>query len=188
MDQQALIEEDKKYKNIDLSTSNKTSSINNELKIVSSIKRIAGKKDEVNKIFDDVQKASSKELQEKLEIAHEELINLYYDMELSILSQGNISLIMGEKLHMLKAIICLCKIQLCLPGLNTVSFSIAFTEEYSQLLERTDKAIESVKGRIDRLKIIEGTDSLKSVLEKNLLTLNMLRMHYITALGLPEIN
>ena len=188
MKQSAFTEENKKYKKISLQTKSNITDRNCELRIVSSIKRISAKPNEINKIFYDTSKATTQELYEQIELTTDEIINLFYDMELAILSEGAIPLIMGEKLHTLKAIIFLCKIQLCMPGITKVSFPESFIEEYSLLLERTDKAIEAVKTRIDKLKIIEGTESLKTVLEKNLFTLNMLRMHYISALGLPEID
>lgn len=187
MKQSALTEDGKKYKKISLPVKN-INNTNTELRITSSINRISTKPNEISKLLIDTAKATPYELHEKLNLATEEIINLFYDMELAILSEGAVSLIMGEKLYTLKAIVSLCKIQLCLPGLNEIYFPESFIEEYSRLLERTDKAIEAVKTRVDKLKTIEGTDSLKNVLEKNLFTLNMLHMHYISALGLPDTN
>ena len=187
MKQSALTEESKKYKKISLPDKD-ISTTNSELRITSSINRISTKPNEISKLLLDTSKATPQELHEKLNIATEEIINLLYDMELAVLSEGAIPLIMGEKLHALRAIIFLCKIQLCLPQINEISLPEAFIEEYSKLLERTDKAIEAMKIRVNKLQTIEGTDSLKKVLEKNLLTLNMLRMHYIHALGLPDTN
>lgn len=187
MKQSALNEESKKYKKISLLVKPNLINKNCELRIASSIKRISVKPSEKNKIFDDTSKATTQELHEQLNLAVEEIINIFYDMELAILSEGAVPLITGEKIHAFKAIISLCKIQLCQPGLNEISFPKSFIEEYSLLLERTDKAIAVMKKRIEKLKTIEGTDLLKNVLEKNLLTLNMLHMHYISALGLPEI-
>ncbi len=191
MKQSALTEENKKnikYKKIELPGKTNTLNKNNEHCIVSSIKRISSKPNEVHKLFNDTSKLTQEELHEQLNLATEEIINIFYDMELAILSEGAVPLIMGERFYAFKAIISLCKIQLCQPGLNEISFSETFIEEYSGLLERTDKAIEAIKTRIDKLKTFEGTELLKNVLEKNLLTLNMLSMHYISALGLPEIN
>ena len=187
MKQSIFTEENKKYKKISLQTKPNITSTQSELRIVSSLKRISTKPNEINKIFYDTSKATSKELYEQVDLATEEIINLFYDMELAILAEGYVPLIMGERFHTLQAIISLCKIQLCLPGLNEISFPKSFIEEYLQLLERTDKAICVIKTRIDKLKIIKEADSLKNVLEKNLFTLNMLRMHYISALGLPEM-
>ena len=188
MKQSALTEENKRYKRIELPVKTNTININNELRIVSSIKRISTKSNEANKIFYDTSKATIQELNEQINLTTEEIINLFYDMELAILSEGTVSLITGEKLCALKAIISLCKIQLCHPGLNEITFPESFTEEYSRLLKRTNKAIEAMKIRFKKLKMREGTELLKKALEKNLITLNMLRMHYINALGLSETN
>ena len=188
MKQSALKEENKKYKKINISGKSNITNTNRELRIVSSIKRISTKPNEINKIFYDTSKASPCELHEQIELTTEEIIHLFFDMELSILAEGAVPLMMGEKLYALKAIISLCKIQLCLPELNEISFSESFIEEYSRLLERTDRAIEVMKTRIEKLKTINGSQLLTNVLEKNILTLNMLRMHYISALGLPDIN
>ena len=188
MKQSALTEENKKYKKINLQTKPNITNTNYELRIVSSIKRISNKPNEINKVFYDTSKATNSELHEQIDLATNEIINVFYDMELAILSEGAVSLIMGEKIHALKAIIFLCKIQLCMPGLTEISFPESFIEEYSLLLKRTEKAIVSVKTRVAKLKTIDGFDPLKNVIEKNLFTLNMLRMHYISALGLPDTN
>ena len=187
MKQSALKEENKKYKKISILGRANITNTNCELRIVSSIKRISTKPNEINKIFYDTSKASPCELHKQIALTTEEIIHLFYDMELSILAEGAVPLMMGEKLYVLKAIISLCKIQLCLPELNEISFPESFVEEYSRLLERTDKAIEAMKTRIEKLKAVKETNLLQNVLEKNILTLNMLRMHYINALGLPEI-
>ena len=188
MKQSAFIEENKKYKKISLPAKTNITDTNCELRIVSSIKRISTKPNEINKIFYDTSKATISELHEQINLATDEITNIFYDMELAILSEGTVPLIMGEKLHALKAIISLCKTQLCVPGLNEISFPKLFVEEYSLLLERTDKAIKSIKARIDKLKLTKGTELLKNAAEKNLFTLNMLHMHYISALGLPDTN
>lgn len=179
--------ENRKYKNISVSSKETTCS-DKKLVIVNSIKRISSKPDEIDKVFADVSEASTYELHEKINIATEEIINIFYDMELAVLSEGVIPLTMGNKLHALKAIVSLCKIQLCLPELNEVSFPKIFIEEYSLLLERTEKAIETIKRRMCKLKEMKREDSLSSVLEKNLFTLSMLKMHYINALGLPVMS
>ncbi len=188
MKQSILTEGNKKYKRIDLPVKTNTIDSHKELRIVSSIKRISTKPNKANKIFYDSSKDNPKELHEQIALATEEIINLFYDMELAILSEGAIPLIMGEKLCALKAIIFLCKIQLCMPRLNDISFPESFTEEYSRLLKRTDKAIYAMKTRIDKLKFVEDTEPLINVLEKNFSTLIMLRMHYISALELPNTN
>ncbi len=182
MKQSALEEENKKYKNITIH-SRKISNINKELLVANSIERISNQPKEINKTFSDIAEANCYELYEKVEIATEEIINLFYDMELAILSEGAIPLIMGEKLHALKAVVSLCKMRLCLPGLHEVSFPELFIEEYSLLLERTDKAILAVEMRIDKLQQIEEIHPIKNIIEKNLLTLNMLKMHYVSAIG-----
>ena len=180
----ALREENKKYKTISIQ-SNDISETNKKLRIVSSIKRISNQS---NEFLTDLSKISTYKVHEKINLITEEIINLFYDMELAILSEGSIPLITGKKLITLKAALTLCKIQLCMPGLNEICFPESFKEEYSLLLERTNKAILAVKTRIDKVKTMEGFDPLKDVIEKNLLRLNMLRMHYITALGLPKTN
>ena len=187
MKQSTITKENKNYKKINFKTKSNLISPNNELRVISSIKRILTKSNEINKVFFDT-KATPQELSEQLVLVTDEIINVFYDMELAILSEGAVPLIMGEKLSVLKAIISLSKIQLCQPGLNEVCFPESFIEEYSLLLERTNKAILAVKTRIDKVKTIEKFDPLKEVIEKNLLKLNMLRMHYITALGLPDTN
>ena len=188
MKQSALTEENKKYKRISLQIKSNITDTNSELRIANSIKRILSKPNEVNKIFNETSKASIPEINEQISLATDEIINIFYDMELAILSEGSVPLTMGEKLHALRAIIFFYKIQSCMSGLSEIAFPESFIEEYSRLLERTDQAIESMKTRIEKLKKIESTNSLENVLEKNLLTLNMLRMHYISALGLPDIN
>ena len=188
MKQSTLKEENKKYKKINILGRANIKNTNCELRIVSSIKRISTRPHEVDKIFYDTSKASPCELHKQIALTTEEIIHLFFDMELSILAEGAVPLMMGEKLYALKAIISLCKIQLCLPELNKISFPESFIEEYSRLLERTDRAIEAMKIRIEKLKTVNGSKLLTNVLEKNLLTLNMLRMHYISALGLPDIN
>ena len=188
MKQSILKEENKKYKKINISGRANITNTNCELRIVSSIKRISTKPNEINKIFYDTSKASHYELHEQIELTTEEITHLFFDMELSILAEGAVPLMMGEKLYALQAIISLCKIQLCLSELNEISFPESFIEEYSRLLERTDKAIEAIKIRIEKLKAVKETSLLKNVLEKNFLTLNMLRMHYISALGQSKTN
>ena len=177
----------KKYKKTNLLVNN-INKTDTQLRITSSIERISNQSDVINKTLFDVSKSSNYELHKTINLVIEEIINLFYDMELAILSEGAVPLIMGEKLQALKSIVSLCKIQLCLPEINEISFPKLFIEEYSLLLERTNKAMSVLKARIDKLKIIEGSDSLRSVLEKNLFTLNMLKMHYVSALGLPEMN
>lgn len=184
MKQSALTKENEKYIKIDRPVKTSTLNTNNEHHIVTSIKRISTNPNEINKIFCNTSKATPEELHKQLHLATDEIINIFYDMELAILSEGAIPLIMGEKLNAFKAIISLCKIQLCQPGLNEISFPEIFTEEYSLLLKRTDKAIKVIKTRINKLKAFEEGKLLKNVLEKNLFTLNMLHMHYINALRL----
>ncbi len=188
MNQSVSTEKSKKYKNIEIPVKTNTLNTNNEFLIASSLKRISTKANEITKIFDENSKATTSEIHEQIALATDEIINIFYDMELAILSEGAIPLVMGEKFYALKAVISLCKIHICQPGLNEIPFPQSFIEEYSRLLERTDKAIIAIKTRMAKLKAIEGTVLLEKVLEKNLFTLTMLHMHYINALGLPETN
>ena len=105
-------------------------------------------------------------------------------MELSILVNGCISVEMGKELKNFKALISLCKIVLCIPEFDDITFPENFAEEYTNLLGRTNMAIRSIESRIKKLNKAHDMESLVKVLEKNLMTLTMLRWHYICALGI----
>lgn len=122
-------------------------------------------------------------VEEQLEQATREIIYLYYEMETEILRNGFLPFEIGQRLKILKAIIFLCRKMLSLPYAGEIIFPKEFIEEYTGLLQKTNKAVEQVGNRINKLSKIDGTNSLKLVLEKNLLTLTMLQAHYIISLG-----
>ena len=78
MKQSTFTEENKKYKKISLKTKPNITDTNYELRIVSSIKRISNKPNELNKVFYDTSKATNSELHEQIDLATEEIINIFY--------------------------------------------------------------------------------------------------------------
>ena len=103
-------------------------------------------------------------------------------MELSILKDCCVSLELGKKLRLLKAINLSCRKELSLQNPEEIDLPEKFTDEYKALFDRTINAIDVIKSRIKRLKQINGNRAILEVLEKNLLTLIMLRSHYIHSL------
>ena len=129
---------------------------------------------------------TTSEVKEYIKEATKAIINLYYAMELSILNNGFVSIESGEKVKAIKAIISLCKMALCMPGFNEITLPEEFIDEYTTLLERTNIAIASINSRIKRIAPLDNTQALKNTLERNILILEMLRLHYVYTLGLPE--
>lgn len=157
----------------EVTTSEKNNLID-ELSVDNSIERISA------------QKKSFAEYKEILNQATQDAIYTLYEMELSILTSSTISLDMGKQLKMSKIIISRCKKELSLPDTDEITFPEDFVDEYVSYLGRANKAIASVTSRIGRLGTMQGIEALLHVLEKNLLTLKMLRWHYVCALGLPQ--
>ena len=159
----------------------------NKISVAESIERIQSKNTNIPKIEEiDLHKKSYDEIKDFIKELTDHLTEMYYEMEISILNNGYIGFEDGVKVNATKAIISFCKILLCQPGINEITFPEEFIEEYTTLLKRTNEAIIAVSNRIERLKLVENNAPLLNTLEKNLLTLNMLRHHYITALELPE--
>lgn len=148
--------------------------LTDELSVDNSIERIS------------TQKKSFGEYEEILNQATQDAIYTLYEMELSILTTSTISLDMGKQLKMSKIIISRCKKELSLPDVDEIIFPEDFVDEYVSYLGRANKAIASVTARIGRLGKMNGIEALLHILEKNLLTLKMLRCHYVLALGLPQ--
>ena len=123
-------------------------------------------------------------LWEKYNESIERVINIYYKIELAILTDNFVPFDFGKSLHILKAIHTTYKKTLGLPDPDEMTFPLEFIEEYTDLLRRTDLAIGSVKKRIEKLNSFQNTEPIKTVLEKNLFILDMLRLHYICALEL----
>ena len=130
---------------------------------------------------------SADEYKDQLANATDEMVEIFYQMESYILRDGCVPFDTGYKLKILKEIILLCKTILCLPGINQIDLPEELKEEYSSLLSKTNIAIESVEKRIVKIKQIQGSENILSILEKNLMILIMLKSHYYYVLELYSI-
>ena len=126
-------------------------------------------------------------LWEKYNESIESIINIYYKIELAILTDNFVSFDFGKSLHILKAIHITCKKTLGLSDPDKITFPNEFIEEYTNLLRRTNIAIESVEQRINKLNSIDTRKPVKIVLQKNLLILKMLKWHYIISLEIETM-
>ena len=162
-------------------------SINNKsLSVATAIKRIIEQSSGLNLAKHELTNKTSKEIKEYINELTELLTEEYYNMEIFVLNSGCIPFESGDRVKVIKAFISFSKILLCMPGINEIVFPEDFTDEYTSLLKRTNEAITSVSERIEKIKASQESAYSTEPLEKNLLTLKMLKYHYITALEMPE--
>ena len=133
-----------------------------------------------------IKKIDNNEVKELLEITTEDIINLLYKMEESIIINGFIPIDIGEKLKEVRFLNSLYKEVLDIPNIHEIDFPEDFIEEYITLLKKVTLAKDKVIFRIGKLKSIEETSPLLIVLEKNLQMLKMLSFHYLISLELAE--
>lgn len=125
------------------------------------------------------------EVKDILENITNDIVDIYYQMESNLLKNKTIPLDLGQKLLNRKAIGALCKTVLLIPEPDEITFPEDFINEYTTLLIKVNTAIISVNKTLVNLRLLDSANSLRRLYENNLLTLQMLRFHYISALGLP---
>lgn len=164
---------------------NKTLKNNPVTLSVSALNRVSSKN--LNVIKELIEKSIDEKSTDKINELKEEIIDIitriYYDIEISILSNSCIPIESSKTLESLKKVLMLCnkltdkekELEDMLPD--------SFIEEYKILLDRTKKAIESVKARMEKIKSNDKSSLLLEVLNKNLVNLEMLKTHYIETLG-----
>ncbi len=167
--------------------SKKTIERNKIIEIIDYLLRLYDKQVAQEKISKNIQLSNCEtveEIKELLEYITEDIINIFYNIETAILKDGFIPLEYGAEILAFKALHSLCKTILALPDTDLIVFPECFIEEYTSLLSRVNQAINSVSLRIRNLNNISEGNPIGTLLEKNLLILKMLRLHYISSLGL----
>lgn len=132
----------------------------------------------INKIQSVLSNERHEEIKEFIEDLISNLIDVFYDVELSILATYSVPLHAGKQINLLKNLIYFCNYINGVANPKKIVFPQIFVDEYNTLLLKTNIAIRSVSDRIKKLSLIKDTKPLFDVLEKNLICLNMLKWHY----------
>ena len=127
------------------------------------------------------------EIKEILESNTRSILNLYYEIELSILDKGCIPIGSGKKIKLHKVVNSLCRIALCLPGFDIITLPESFADEYTSMLNKVNSGISAITERIKKINNNPENKKVIESLNKNLLMLTMLKKHYIDSLGLEEV-